>query len=119
MSDIGEANQERIGAPLANARLAFIGCGVMAESIIAGLLREGIVDAEQIVGSHPRSARREELQAKYAIRMFESNRDAALASHPVDSAVSVAAAPVASLVILAVKPQRLESVLKELEGAIH
>ena len=35
---------------LSNTNLAFIGCGVMAESIIAGLLRKNLVDAEQIVG---------------------------------------------------------------------
>jgi len=29
--------------PLANARLAFIGLGVMAEAIAAGLLRKGLV----------------------------------------------------------------------------
>ena len=32
--------------PLANARLAFIGLGVMAEAIAAGLLRKGLVTPE-------------------------------------------------------------------------
>jgi pyrroline-5-carboxylate reductase len=98
--------------PLQNARLAFIGCGVMAEAIIAGLLRNQLVTADQIVGSHPRAARREELYAKYAVRMFESNREAALEAHPVDEQT-------ASLLILAVKPQRLSKVLQELKGSIH
>jgi pyrroline-5-carboxylate reductase len=103
--------------PLANARLAFIGCGVMAEAIIAGLLRNQLVNAEQIVGSHPRTIRREELYTKYATRMFESNREAAVAAHPADSSVGEVNA--GSLVILAVKPQRLNKVLHELKGAIH
>ena len=64
--------------PLAGAQLSFIGCGVMAEAIIAGLLRQKLVTPEQIAGSHPRAARREELQAKYGIRMFEGNREAAI-----------------------------------------
>jgi pyrroline-5-carboxylate reductase len=103
--------------PLAGARLAFIGCGVMAEAIIAGLLRQQLVTALQIVGSHPRAERREELYTKYAVRMFESNREAALAAQPGD--VSSGSPRSGSLVILAVKPQRLNKVLQELKGAIH
>ena len=94
--------------PLENCRLAFIGCGVMAEAIIAGLLRKQLVGAEQIVGSHPRAARRDELQAKYGIEMFEQNKEAALAVNRA-----------ASLLVLAVKPQRLRRVLEELKGSIH
>src|SRR6267143_5129292 len=104
-------------SPLEDAKLAFIGCGVMAEAIIAGLLRKQLVRAEQIVGSHPRAARREELYTKYAVRMFESNREAAVAAHASD--LSTEAERAGSLVILAVKPQRLTKVLQELKGAIH
>ena len=103
-------------APLHNARLAFIGCGVMAEAIIAGVLRRQLVPAEQIVGSHPRAARREELYTKYGVRVLEDNREAVLASQSVDAADETT--PGASLVILAVKPQRLNKVLHELKGAI-
>ena len=103
--------------PLEGARLAFIGCGVMAEAIIAGLLRNKLVTAEQMVGSHPRAARCEEIYTKYAVRMFESNREAAHASHPTEPATEKSRA--GSLVILAVKPQRLSKVLWELKGGIH
>ena len=103
--------------PLKDARLAFVGCGVMAEAIIAGLLRKQLVTAEQIVGSHPRLGRREELYAKYATRMFESNREAVIAAQPADAAAGAVHA--GSLVILAVKPQRLNKVLQELKGAIR
>jgi len=102
--------------PLAGARLAFIGCGVMAEALIAGLLRKQLVTAEQIVGSHPRTARREELYTKYATRMFASNREAVLEAHPNGADGSPRAG---SLVILAVKPQRLTKVLHELKGSLH
>lgn len=97
---------------LSNCRLAFIGCGVMAEAIIAGLLRKQLVTPEQIVGSHPRSPRREEIHAKYGIEMFEDNREAALAVQP-------SAADTGSVLVLAVKPQRLRRVLQELRGSIH
>jgi len=83
--------------------LAFIGCGVMAEVIIAGLLRQKLVGAEQLAGSHPRKARREEMHVKYGVEMFESNREAVAE---------------ASIIVLAVKPQRLHVVLEELRGAL-
>jgi len=97
---------------LSNCRLAFIGCGVMAEAIIAGLLRKQLVSPEQIAGSHPRAARREELHVKYGIEMFEQNKEAALAAAAEDSDTG-------SLLVLAVKPQRLRRVLEELKGSIH
>ncbi len=48
----------------------------MAESMIAGLLRKNLVAPEQIAASHPRQNRRDELNAKYKIRVFESNAEA-------------------------------------------
>jgi len=97
---------------LENCRLAFIGCGAMAEAMIAGLLRKKLISPDNVVGSHPRQSRREELHVKYGIEMFEHNREAALAATPDESVA-------ASIVILAVKPQRLSRVLSELKGAIH
>jgi pyrroline-5-carboxylate reductase len=96
--------------PLSNARLAFIGCGVMAEAIIAGLLRRKLVGPDQIAGSHPREARREELHVKYGIEMFEQNREAVLDAAPAEPNGG-------SIVVLAVKPQRLHRVLEELKGS--
>jgi pyrroline-5-carboxylate reductase len=116
MNDQDNETHTKGAGPLADARLAFIGCGVMAEAVIAGLLRNRLVTPDQIIGSHPRAARREELYAKYAVRMFESNREAALAAHPQGLNETSSAG---SLVILAVKPQRLTKVLHELKGAIH
>src|SRR5438552_17591923 len=113
MSGPEDPNQITNTNPLQDARLAFIGCGVMAEAIIAGLLRQKLVVPEQIIASHPRTARRDEVYTKYGVRTFESNREAALAAHPVEPP------PAGSLVILAVKPQRLGKVLHELKGAIH
>jgi pyrroline-5-carboxylate reductase len=98
--------------PLSNCRLAFIGCGVMAEAIIAGLLRKQLVSPDQIVGSHPRAPRREELREKYGIEMFEQNKEAALAVYPAEPDAG-------SVLVLAVKPQRLRRVLEELKGSIH
>ena len=87
--------------------LSFIGCGVMAESIIAGLLREEIVSPSQIAASHPRDDRRAELETKYGIKVFADNVGAASAFPDAES-----------VVILCVKPQRFSDVLKELAGSI-
>jgi pyrroline-5-carboxylate reductase len=95
--------------PLISVQLSFIGTGIMAEAILAGLLRQKLVAPDQICGSHPRQARREELETKYGIRMFE---------HNVDAATFRQDALPSSIVILSVKPQRLGGVLKELEGSI-
>ncbi len=90
-----------------SSKLAFIGCGVMAESMIAGLLRKEIVTPAQIVASHPRSERRLELTEKYGIEVFEHNADA------------VKTLPESGIVILSVKPQRISSVLNDLKGAVR
>lgn len=90
-----------------NHRIAFIGCGVMAESIIAGLLRQDLVEPGQMVASHPRKERRSELTEKYGVEIFESNAEAVNAL-PVSDAT----------VFLCVKPQRLNGVLVDLKGAV-
>ena len=89
---------------LANARLAFIGAGVMGEAMIAGLLNQGLVAASQIVASHPRADRRERLVSRFGIETAESNRDAAEG---------------ADLVFLTVKPQVLGAVMKQLHGRLN
>jgi pyrroline-5-carboxylate reductase len=89
-----------------STKLAFIGCGVMAESMAAGLLRQEIVGPSQIVASHPRSERRVELAGKYGIEAFEHNADA------------VKDLPKDGVVLLCVKPQRISGVLKELKGVV-
>jgi len=105
--------QAHFANPLRAARLSFVGVGVMAEAMIAGLLRRQLVERSQIVGSHPRAARREEMQTQYGIRMVEGNREAATLGEPQQREE-----PAASVVILAVKPQRIGRVLHELKGAL-
>lgn len=92
---------------LENVSLAFIGCGVMAESIVAGLLRQKLVAPEQICASHPRANRRAELAEKYQIKVYEDNAEA-VKSLPAEN----------STVVLCVKPQRLNGVLEELRSAV-
>ncbi|HEY9401107.1 MAG TPA: pyrroline-5-carboxylate reductase [Pyrinomonadaceae bacterium] len=101
--------------PLGGVRLVFVGVGVMAESMIAGLLNRQLVAPAQVSGSHPRPARRAELEASYGIRVVESNRAAVLREAAGDGdAGSIVSG---SIIILAVKPQKLDGVLRELKGA--
>ena len=88
---------------LAGARLAFIGAGVMAESMIAGMLKQRLIDPGGIVASHPRADRRDKLSSRFGITVIESNREAALD---------------ADLVFLTVKPQVLNGVMKQLAGEL-
>jgi pyrroline-5-carboxylate reductase len=103
MSDSASTGQTSSGDALAGARLAFIGAGVMAESMIAGLLKQGLIAPERIVASHPRADRREKLTTRFGIATAESNREAA---------------EDADLVFLTVKPQVLTGVMKQLHGKL-
>jgi len=93
---------------LSNTKLAFIGCGVMAESMIAGLLRKKLVAPVQISASHPRANRRTELNEKYKIQVFESNAAAVESIRENEN----------SIVALCVKPQRLNGVTNELKDVV-
>lgn len=94
---------------LKNMRLAFIGCGVMGESMVAGLVKNNLVEPTNIAASHPRENRRAELSETYAVKTFESNAEAA----------KFVAGGQNSAVIICVKPQRLERVLKDLSGVLQ
>lgn len=86
---------------LRDARLCFIGSGAMGEAIISRLIDKNVVSAGAIVASDPVEKRRQEIAARYSIGVVADNRQA----------VSNAA-----IVILAVKPQVLPAVLRELRG---
>jgi pyrroline-5-carboxylate reductase len=89
--------------PLGDARIAFVGAGVMAESMIAGLLKNALIPVEHVVASHPREDRRQRLEERFGILTIESNREAA---HGAD------------LVFLTIKPQVLKAVMRQLSGSL-
>ncbi|HEY8169893.1 MAG TPA: pyrroline-5-carboxylate reductase [Candidatus Limnocylindria bacterium] len=84
-------------------RVGIIGAGVMAEAMIAGLLADRAVAPDRLLASHPRRDRREFLASQHGIRPVAANRDAL-----VD----------ADVVVLAVKPQMLGRVMRELRGRL-
>lgn len=94
---------------LKDLHLAFIGCGVMGESMAAGLLRKNLVDPHNVAASHPRITRRDELVERHAITVFADNKAAAEVVSGHDN----------SAIVLCVKPQRLKSVLNDLTGVLN
>ena len=84
--------------------IAFIGPGVMAEAMIYGLIQHQVAGADEIVAAGPRRERLDQLQAEYHIATVPDNREAVGNS---------------DVVVLSVKPQRLDRVLGGLSGAIQ
>ena len=62
-------------AALEGTRLGFIGGGVMAEAMIAGLLDRRLVAPDQIIVSHPRAERRDELSSRHWVRSTDRNQE--------------------------------------------
>src|SRR5687767_11401158 len=86
-------------SPLADRTIATVGSGVMAEAMIAGLLRGNLVTPGQVVASHPRLDRREQLEREYGIRAVAGNVEAVTG---------------ADVVLLGIKPQMLVRVGREI-----
>jgi pyrroline-5-carboxylate reductase len=86
-------------SPLSKRTIATVGSGVMAEAMIAGLLRGKLVQPSQVVASHPRPDRRDQLQRDYEIRAVASNIEAVAG---------------ADVILLAIKPQMLARVGREI-----
>src|SRR5579872_677813 len=82
--------------------LGVVGTGVMAEAMVAGVLREHAVPPARITCSHPRQARRDELAQRYGVTTTASNL----------------AASSCEVVILGIKPQILPKVMGELRGRV-
>lgn len=76
-------------------KIGFLGGGRMAEALIKGILKAGLADAEKVVVVDPDSGRRKFLQETYSVSATEAQ------SSVVDC----------SIIILAVKPQVMGSLL--------
>ena len=92
----------RAMSPLSSVTIATVGSGVMAEAMIAGLLRGQhgqLVQPDQVVASHPRAERREALEREYGIRTVADNVEAVRG---------------ADVILLGIKPQMLDKVGREI-----
>ncbi|MBI5664197.1 MAG: pyrroline-5-carboxylate reductase [Nitrospirae bacterium] len=79
-------------------KTGFIGGGNMAEAIIKGIRGQGS-GVRDILVSEPREDRRQYLEQSYGIKTTSSNKDVASSCN---------------IIILAVKPQNMETVLEEI-----
>lgn len=75
----------------------------MAEAMIYGLIRQGVADPQALIAAGPSQKRLDQLQSSYAIETTTDNASAAC---------------LGDVVVLSVKPQRLERVLEGLKGSI-
>ncbi len=89
---------------LKDRTIATIGSGMMAEAMIAGLLRGDQVVPERIIASHPRAERRAQLARTHQVQVVASNPEAIRD---------------ADVVVLAIKPQMLLRVGPELAPALR
>ncbi len=86
------------------SKIAFIGPGVMAEAMIKGLLAQQVFPPESVLAAGPRRERLEKLQRRYQIAGYTDN---------------ALAARLADVLVLSVKPQRLDEVMNDLRGALR
>lgn len=98
----GHASND-VAEPIVQGRIGFVGTGVMAEAIIAGLLAKQIVRPGQILASHPRTDQRARLRDRFGIDPQADN---------------LAVASESDIVFLTVKPQALWDVMPQLAGAL-
>lgn len=88
---------------MSTSRIAFIGGGNMAASLIGGLRTQGI-PASAICASDPGADRRNELASAYGIETFAENAQAVSG---------------ADVIVLAVKPQVMQTVCRDLAAHVR
>lgn len=88
---------------LHDKRLGFIGSGIMAEAIIQGLLKQGLVPASSIHCADPYVTRGKQLETTYGVSSSTDN---------------VEAVRDADIVVLSIKPQVLPDIIPILHGKL-
>jgi pyrroline-5-carboxylate reductase len=84
-------------------KIAFVGGGQMAEALIGGILAAKLCAPDRILVTDPDAGRLDHLKQTFGIQVGGSNREAAVWG---------------SVVVLAVKPQVFDGVLKEIGGEL-
>ena len=92
-----------MSSPSHTQKVAFVGGGQMAEALIGGILAARLCEPDHIRVSDPVAERLDFLKTKYGVSTSGSNAEIASWG---------------DIVVLAVKPQVLERVLKEIEGCL-
>ena len=83
-------------------KLGFIGTGNMAGAIMGGIIKNGVLKPEEIIGSDILEAGREKVHSLYGICVTDDNKEAAKAE----------------IVVLSVKPQYYEQTIAQIRDEI-
>ena len=84
--------------------IGFIGLGNMAKAIIAGMLKNKIVESRNIIGTAKTGATMEAVHVEYGIGIRNTNAEVAKE---------------ANVLVLAVKPQFFEAVIREIREVVE
>jgi pyrroline-5-carboxylate reductase len=84
-------------------RLGFVGCGNMGEALVKGLVEANVVKADMMMAADSRADRLADLDRRYGIRVAKDNVELVRES---------------DVVVLAVKPQIMTPVLKEISSSL-
>jgi pyrroline-5-carboxylate reductase len=84
-------------------RIGFVGCGNMGEALVKGLVEAHVVQAQALMAADTRGDRLTELERRYGLRIAKDNVELVRES---------------DVVVLAVKPQIMAAVLKEIASSL-
>lgn len=84
-------------------KLGFIGCGNMAGAIVGGIIKNGVLEANDIIASNRTEVNRDKVKNTYGINVTASNREV------VENA---------DIVVLGVKPYFYEDVINEVKDYV-
>ncbi|KPJ58252.1 MAG: hypothetical protein AMJ42_03610 [Deltaproteobacteria bacterium DG_8] len=85
-------------------KIGFIGVGNMGEALIRGILKAKLLSPQNVYASDIRESRLQQLQRDCGITTFKYNKEIALKTR---------------IIVLAVKPQNMEEVLKEIAPVVN
>lgn len=85
-------------------KLGFIGCGNMASAMMSGIIKNGIIDAKDIIGADVYAPSREKARETLGINVTECNCQVA---------------EWADVIVLSIKPQFYEAVITEIKDVIR
>ena len=84
-------------------KLGFIGCGNMASAIMGGIISNGLMKADEIIGADVFAPSREKVKSTLGIQIAENN---------------VEVTEKAEVIVLSVKPQFYEEVIREIKDSV-
>lgn len=84
-------------------KLGFIGCGNMASAMMSGIIKNGIIDAKDIIGADVYAPSREKARETLGINVTECNCQVA---------------EWADAIVLSIKPQFYEAVITEIKDVV-